>query len=291
MDIAIERPGARHLGSVLAVVTPHLDDGLFFAGGTIAKLLAEGYEGYLIRVSNDEMCSLDLSPGETIAAAERDAARVCSELGLNPPIELGYRNHEVDGVGGLLLRARLIYLFRTLRVDTVLTYDPSGDYEENPDHRVVARAVEAACWMAGYPKEYPEHGLAAIAPHAVSDRYYFARGPQLSNLAVDTTDFLEAKLRAICAAETAMRQLVQEMRLYTARRDLELPWLGAEDASAVRQYAERQILSHDRRVGAKLGLGAAERFHYLAKDDAFTLLSDNDLSDEIRALEGIQTER
>ncbi len=45
------------------MVTPHLDDGLFFAGGTIAKLLAEGYEGYLIRVSNDEMCSLDLTPG------------------------------------------------------------------------------------------------------------------------------------------------------------------------------------------------------------------------------------
>ena len=39
--------------------------------------------------------------------------------------------------------------------------------------------------MAGYPKEYPEHALAGILPHAVSDRYYFARGPQLSNLVVD----------------------------------------------------------------------------------------------------------
>ncbi len=168
-------------------------------------------------------------PGETVAAAERDAARVCAELGLHPPIEMGYRNHEVDGVGGMLLRARLIYLFRTLRVDTVLTYDPSGDYEENPDHRVVARAVEAACWMAGYPKEYPEHALTGTLPHAVSDRYYFARGPQLANLVVDTTDFLDSKLRAICAAETAMRQLVQEMRVYLDRRGLDLPWLAGED--------------------------------------------------------------
>jgi LmbE family N-acetylglucosaminyl deacetylase len=285
MDVAIETRGAPHRGSVLAVVTPHLDDGLFFAGGTIAKLLAEGYEGYLIRVSNDEMCSLDLTPGETVAAAERDAARVCAEFGLHPPIELGYRNHEVDGVGGLILRARLIYLFRVLRVDTVLTYDPSADYEENPDHRVVSRAVEAACWMAGYPKEYPEHALAGILPHAVSDRYYFARGPQLSNLAVDTTDFVSKKLSAICAAETAMRQLVQEMRAYLNRHGLELPWIAAEDKQAVREYAERQTLSHDRRVGARFGLGAAELFHYLVKDDAFTLMADNDLSDEIRSLE------
>lgn len=45
MDVAIETRGAPHRGSVLAVVTPHLDDGLLFAGGTIAKLLAEGYQG------------------------------------------------------------------------------------------------------------------------------------------------------------------------------------------------------------------------------------------------------
>jgi hypothetical protein len=49
---------------------------------------------------------------------------------------------------------------------------------------------------------------------------------------------------------------------------------------------ERQTLSHhDRRVGARFGLGAAELFHYLVKDDAFTLMADNDLSDEIRSLE------
>jgi hypothetical protein len=48
---------------------------------------------------------------------------------------------------------------------------------------------------------------------------------------------------------------------------------------------ERQTLSHDRRVGARFGLGAAELFHYLVKDDAFTLMADNDLSDETRSLE------
>lgn len=284
MDVDIERSGARHLGKVLAVVTPHLDDGLFFAGGTIAKLINEGYEGYLIRVSNDEMCSIDLTPGETIAAAERDAMRVCEELGLHPPIELGYRNHEVDMVGQAHLRGRLIYLFRVLKVDTVLTYDPSSAYEENPDHNIVSRATEAACWMAGYAKEYPEHLLAGVTPYAVSDRYYFARGPQIVNRAVDITKYLDKKLTAICAAQTAMRQLVQELRAYLARRGVLLEWLEGEDEVAVEEYARRQTISRDQRVGARLGLGAAEEFHYLVKDDAFTLMSDNRLSEEIRSM-------
>jgi hypothetical protein len=110
-------------------------------------------------------------------------------------------------------------------------------------------------------------------------------GTIIQDLVVDTTDFADKKLSAICAAETAMRQLVQEMRAYLNRHGLQLPWIAAEDKQAVRVYAERQTLSHDRRVGARFGLGAAELFHYLVKDDAFTLMADHDLSDEIRSLE------
>jgi hypothetical protein len=50
---------------VLALITPHLDDGPFFACGTVAKLLKEGYTGYFIRTSNDEKDSYDLTLGET----------------------------------------------------------------------------------------------------------------------------------------------------------------------------------------------------------------------------------
>jgi hypothetical protein len=38
--------GAPHRDKVLALITPHLDDGPIFASGTIAKLLSEGYTGY-----------------------------------------------------------------------------------------------------------------------------------------------------------------------------------------------------------------------------------------------------
>ena len=64
-EVMIERAvsGTPHQGKVLALITPHLDDGPFFASGTVAKLLQEGYTGYFIRTSNDEKDSYDLTLG------------------------------------------------------------------------------------------------------------------------------------------------------------------------------------------------------------------------------------
>ena len=163
----------------LALVTPHLDDGPIKAAGTIAKLLREGYTGYFIRTSNDEKDSFDLSLGETVLANERDTAVMIAALGLKKSFDLGYRNHRMDDIACVELRSRLIFLFRLLRVDTVISYDPWGHYEENPDHYVTARAVEAACWMSGGKLDLPEHFAAGLHPHSVSEKYYFARGPPL----------------------------------------------------------------------------------------------------------------
>ena len=55
-DLVIERnrPGKPHQGKVLAAIQAHSDDIPLFAGGLVAKLIDEGYTGYLIRISNDE---------------------------------------------------------------------------------------------------------------------------------------------------------------------------------------------------------------------------------------------
>jgi LmbE family N-acetylglucosaminyl deacetylase len=273
------RDGRPHAGKVLAVVEPHLDDALLWAAGTIIKLLAEGYRGYLIRVTNDEMCGYNLSIGQTVAAAERDAIHATETLGLDAPIDLGYRNHQLDDISRNALRARLIFLFRLLKVDTVFTYDPrgGGHYEDNPDHYVTAQAVETACWHAGYANDYPEHLLAGIRPHAVSERYYFARGPQQVNHVVDTSAHLDAKLDAILTASTAMHQLLNEFRDYNSARGIELDWLAQDDDAAVREYARRQFIERDRRVGERYGLAAAEGFHHMVKDDTFVVADDNPL--------------
>src|SRR5271168_1219437 len=204
VDVTVERvtSGTSRKGKVLALITPHLDDGPIFAGGTIAKLLREGATGYFIRSSNDEKDSFNLSLGETVLANERDTAEVIRALGLTKAFDLSYRNHRMDDIAPTEVRARLIFLFRLLKVDTIFSYDPWGHYEENPDHYVTARAVEAACWMSGGKLDLPEHFAAGLAPHSVAEKYYFARGPQLVNRVVDITATLEAKTSAIRACRT-----------------------------------------------------------------------------------------
>jgi len=82
--------GRPHKGKVLALVTPHLDDGPFFASGAITKLLDEGYTGVFIRTSNDEKDSYDLTLGETVLANERDAQSFLQVSGLKQIFDLGY---------------------------------------------------------------------------------------------------------------------------------------------------------------------------------------------------------
>ena len=157
-DVHIERvqPGTPHNGKVLAAIQPHADDLPIFAGGLVLKLIREGYTGYLIRTTNDDHTGPG-SVGEGTLANERDNLAVTRAFALKRSYDLYYRNHMLDAVSPLELRLRLIFLFRLLKVDTVVCYDPWSQYEENPDHYSTARAVEAACWMAAGSKDYPEH--------------------------------------------------------------------------------------------------------------------------------------
>src|SRR5215470_16083411 len=145
-DLTIERnrPGKPHQGKVLAAIEAHSDDIPLFAGGTVAKLIDEGYTGYLIRVSNDEAAGTTLGFG--VVQNETDYQEVAKALGCKKAFSFYYRNHRMDDCAEIEIRSRLIFLFRLLQVDTILTMDPYNHYEENPDHLVVGRAAEAACW-------------------------------------------------------------------------------------------------------------------------------------------------
>src|SRR2546425_2806470 len=168
-DLVIERnqPGKPHQGKVLAAVQAHSDDIPLFAGGTVAKLIDEGYTGYLIRVSNDEAAGRTLGYG--VVQNEKDIQGAATALGCKKAYSFYYRNHRMDDNAMIEIRARLIFLFRMLRVNTVFAMDPYDHYDENPDHLVVGKAVEGACWMSGGSKEYPEHYKAGLKPAHVQE--------------------------------------------------------------------------------------------------------------------------
>ncbi|MEO6910354.1 MAG: PIG-L family deacetylase [Edaphobacter sp.] len=268
-QIVVDRPtsGQPHRGKVLALITPHLDDGPIFGGGLLAKLLSEGYTGYFIRTSNDEKDSYDLTLGETVLANERDTATFVKTAGLKKSYDLSYRNHRMDEVSKTELRGRLIFLFRLLKVDTVLSYDPWGHYEENPDHYVTAQAVEAACWMAAGRLDFPEHREVGLKPHGVSEKYYFARGPQLVNRVVDTTPFISQKVAIIKSCDTMMVHMVQDLNESLAEQGLRLPAMTGKSEPAVDAFIRESFVKRDHNVGAKYKLEYAEEFHYIGPGD------------------------
>lgn len=267
-EVFIERPaiGQPHKGKVLALITPHLDDGPFFACGTLAKLLKEGYTGYFIRTTNDEKDSYDLTLGETVAANERDAGEFLKVSGLRQWFDLGYRNHRLDDVACTELRVRLIFLFRLLKVDTVVTFDPWGHYEENPDHYVTGQAVEAACWMSGGHLDMPEHFAVGLKPHAVRERYYFARGPQLVNRVVDIGPTLETKIACLRACRTMVIHTMKDMMASPAGFNLHLPALAGDETTAINEFTKLAVEHQARVAGEKYSLQYAEAFHYIGPE-------------------------
>ncbi len=275
-DIIIERPseGRPHKGKVLAVIQPHNDDIPIFAGGTVAKLIHEGYTGYLIRTTNDEAAGRGNSMGERVLNNEKDNEALVKVFGLKKAYNLDYRNHRMDEYNIQEIKGRLIFLFRLLKVDTVICYDPWGQYEENPDHYITAKAVEAARWMAGMSTDYPEQ-LEVVQPHTVKEMYYFARGPQIVNRVVDISQFVDKKVESIvaCITQGPGGNHGALLRKKLADEDSKLSMLGDDDNTANFNYVKEFVLDidseymrgvpSDKKIGEKYGLAWAEQYHYI----------------------------
>jgi len=270
-EIIIERPvpGKPHKGKVLLAIQAHSDDIPLFAGGTVAKLMDEGYTGYLLRTSNDQ--SGDVL-GNTL-----DNAKIAKYYGMVKAYDFMYPHHQMDSIQIQDLKARLIFLFRLLRVATIITWDPWEHYEENPDHIATAHAVEAARWMAGSSTDYPEHLDAQLTPHSPKERYYFSRDPQRVNRIVDISKYIDNKVEASMLNTTKGpagggegKRLKDEL----AKKGKVLPILGNDDKTANFNYVKNFVFDIDSRrlnfsqisnkkLGESYGLEWAERFHYI----------------------------
>lgn len=271
-DVALERAaqGAPHRGKVLLAVQAHSDDIPLMAGGVVAKLVREGYTGYLLRATNDDMgdapgLGTPGSIGDHVLGNERDNAEVARLLGLRKAFDLNYSNHRMGDVPLNELICRLTFLIRLLKVDTVVCWDPWAHDEENPDHVQIARGVEAACWMAGRAHDYPEHFEAAgLTPHTVQDKYYYARRPEVNRI-VDVSGVVEQIIDANRAnrAKGPAGNHGSRLRADLARRGQRLPLLGDNDIGADRNYIREFLLARRRALGQRHGFQYAEAFHYV----------------------------
>jgi LmbE family N-acetylglucosaminyl deacetylase len=267
--------GRPHLGKVLAVISPHSDDFTIFNGGLVAKLIAEGYRAYLVRVTNDDMAGPG-SIGNTVLENEQDKNRLVKVFGFAGSFDLNYPNHNMDNTSKAELKSRFIFLFRLLKVDTVISYSPWAHYEENPDHYVTALCVEAACWIAGRDKDYPEHFAAGLKPHAVHEKYYYGRWNLHSNRVtdwrvnrvVDISAYVEKKVDGLIEnkAQGPAGEQGAQLRHRLAAQGLKLPLLGDDDRSANRAFIREFVLRFNRTLGQQHGLAYAEPYFYIGPE-------------------------
>jgi LmbE family N-acetylglucosaminyl deacetylase len=267
----IERPvaGQPHKGKVLLAIQAHSDDIPLSAAGTVAKLIEEGYTGYLIRATNDDMgdavgLGTPGTIGEHVLGNERDNAEVARILGCKGNFDLNYNNHRMADVSLNEVIGRLIFLIRALKADTVVCWDPWAHDEENPDHYTTARAVEAACWMAGRAHDFPEQIAMGHAARTVQEKYYFARRPEITRV-VDISKQIDRVIEANRAnrAKGPAGHLGSRLRAELGRRNQRLPLLGDDDVTAERNYIREFVMSRSKAMGERYGLEYAEAFHYI----------------------------
>jgi LmbE family N-acetylglucosaminyl deacetylase len=273
----LERPasGQPHKGKVLLAFQAHSDDIPLLAAGTVAKLIEEGYTGYLVRATNDDMGDVEGlgtpgTIGENALRNEQDNEEIARILGCKRTFNLNYNNHRMADVSLNELISRLILIIRLVKADTVVCWDPWAHDEENPDHYMLARGVEAACWMAGRAHDYPEQLASGLKPHAVADKYYFARRPEITRV-VDISAQIDKKVEANRAntAKGPAGHLGSRLRADLAKKGQRLPLLGeGDDASAERNYIKEFTMRGSRDLGAKYGVEYAEAFHYLPAGSA-----------------------
>jgi len=202
--------------------------------------------------------------GENVLGNERDNAEVARVLGCKNHFDLNYNNHRMGDVSLNELICRLIFLIRLVKADTVVGWDPWAHDEENPDHYTIARALEAACWMAGRAHDYAEQFAAGLQPKAVQDKYYFARRPEITRV-VDISKQIDKKVEANRAnvAKGPGGRSGSRVRADLAKRNQRLPLLGDDDITADRNYIKEFSMARNRELGKQYGVEYAEAFHYI----------------------------
>ncbi len=120
--------------------------------------------------------------------------------------------------------------------------------------------------MSGGHLDMPEHFAAGLKPHSVSEKYYFARGPQLVNRVVDIGPTFETKLACLRACRTMVTHMIKDLNASLVDRKLRIPALSDVGSAAIDEYTKVALQTSDHAAGRKYGLDYAETFHHIGPD-------------------------
>jgi LmbE family N-acetylglucosaminyl deacetylase len=236
-------------GKTILIFTPHPDDEVFGAGGTIA-LLNRNHNKVIIAIyTNDDKGSLDPEMTSERLARIRKAEEEKSEAILGTPKEnilwLGYDDGMLEYAPQPHLTEQATEIIRRVRPDVLFSVDPGQWYTRwhKSDHRMAALntadAIRAAEFWLYFPNQKLQLGL---QPYRVPEMYFFYPAPEEVNYRVPIEDVKDLKRQAALAqvsqfapSEDHYRPDWDEKDLKAADAELKR-FLPTKDGKAVEEF-------------------------------------------------------
>lgn len=188
-------------GRVLFVAA-HPDDIDYGSAGTVAQLVAWGWQVSYCLVTDGDAGGFDASVQRSLIPAIRraeqtEAARV---LGVTDLHWLGHRDGQVEVT--LELRRDLVRVIRAVRPDRVVCPHPQRQwqsiYGDHPDHIASGEATLRAVYPdARNPFAFPELAAEGLTAWAVPDVWIADAAD--ADVVLDVTDFFDLKCEALRA--------------------------------------------------------------------------------------------
>ena len=177
------------------VIGAHPDDNEFGAGGTVAKLIAQGWDVTFIIATNGNKGSHDpgMSSYRLSEIREQEQRAAAEVLGVKHVIFLRNNDGELEPTPAL--RSEFALYIRHFKPNAVFTHDPWKHYMLHPDHRTVGFAVIDAIVSARDHLFMP--GLGQIGFGTWRPEALFLWSAEQPDYVEDISDFVEQKLAAL----------------------------------------------------------------------------------------------
>lgn len=192
----------------IAAVYAHPDDGEFFAAGSLAKWVEAGHDVHAICCTSGNLGTKDrhVSPDELAKTRADELAKAMAAIGGHPPIILGHadgflREHAQE------VKERLVYWFRRLRVDRVVTFDPWKRYEIHPDHITAGRMASEAAAFSCFPLLYPDHLAQGLDPVQPREVWYMMPTEHKPNRVIDIGKTFKKKVDSLLCHSSQIEML------------------------------------------------------------------------------------
>jgi LmbE family N-acetylglucosaminyl deacetylase len=177
------------------VIGAHPDDNEFGAGGTVAKLIKQGWQATYIICTNGNKGSHDPEMSSYRLSEIREGEQRAAADALGVERVLFLRNNDGELEPTPALRSEIAFYIRHFKPHSVFTHDPWKHYMLHPDHRAVGFATIDGIVSARDHLFMP--GLSQIGIGVWRPQALFLWGAEQPDYTEDISETLDLKIAAL----------------------------------------------------------------------------------------------